>query len=95
MVFISVHSFDPERGIFLARFVETFLELFQNVWLEVFSPRLGAPDDMVLVLVGRMVEMLNPHGTSVARRRAPCKVPFIPAFQSPYVMGLLSGGVSW
>lgn len=63
MVFISIHAFDPERWIFLYGSVETFLEFSKNIWLEIFSSVFSTPDYMVLMLVGGMIEMSNPHET--------------------------------
>ena len=66
MIFVCVQRLNPERRILLDRGVEAFLEFFQDVGFEKLSSGLGAPDDVVLVLVGGMIEMLNPHGTSLA-----------------------------
>ena len=68
MIFVSVHAFNPQRRVFLHRGVEDFLEFAQDVGFQELSSVLGAPDDVVLVLVRAVAEVLNPHETSVARR---------------------------
>lgn len=97
MVFVGVEAFDPERRVFLHRGKEDFLEFSEYVVLQEFPSVLRAPYDVVLVLVGGMVEVLNPHETSVAPERATCKVPFIPALQAATGSSgrTPSGGVSW
>lgn len=65
MVFVSVYRFKPECWVFLDGGIEALFELFQYIGFEPFPSPFGSPHDMVLVLVGGMVEMLNPHETSL------------------------------
>ena len=97
VVFIGVEAFDPERRIFLHRGIEDFLEFGEHVGFEELPSVLSAPDDVVLVLVCRVVEVLNPHETSVSPKRETCKVPFIPGRDTAYtVSGTADApGVSW
>ena len=81
MVFVGVECFDPERRIFLHRGKEDLFELLEHVLLQELSSVLSAPDDVVLVLICTVVEVLNPHETSVSPERETCKVPFTPALR--------------
>ena len=67
MIFVGIEAFDPKRRIFLHRGIEDLLEFVEYIGLEIFSSVLGAPDDVVLVLIRTVVEVLNPHETSVHR----------------------------
>ena len=67
MIFIGVECFDPERRVFLHRAVEAFPEFDEYIRLEEFPAVLGAPYDMVLVLIRGVVQMTSPHGTSVSQ----------------------------
>ena len=63
VVFIDVHCFNPERRVFLCGTVQDFLEFDEYIGLQYLPAVLCAPDDMVLVLVGGVVQGTNPHGT--------------------------------
>ena len=62
MILIRVHCLNKERRVFLARGVETLLERSFDIGLQPFSAVLGAPYDMILELVGGMVEGSRLHG---------------------------------
>ena len=68
VILIGVEHFNPQRRIFLHRGVEDFFEFGEHIGLEEFSSVLGAPDDMVLVLIGAVVKLTGSHGTSVSHR---------------------------
>jgi hypothetical protein len=70
MVLIDVEGMNVERRIFLRDGVERTDEHIFDVGLEELAAVLRAPDDVVLVLVGTMVEALNSHAAIVARRSA-------------------------
>ena len=63
MIFVDVHALYPERRIFLYGRVEYFFELEKHVRLEELPSVFGCPDDVILMGVGAVVEMSNPHGT--------------------------------
>ena len=93
MVIVRVDVFDPERRVALAGFIEATLEFSEHIRFEYFSSTFRTPDDMVLVLVGRVIKVLNPHVTSVSRSTA-----IRSAHSTPYSRGQLTDGpcgVSW
>ncbi len=67
MVFIGIHTLDPERRILFAGLVQAFLERRFHILFQYFSSPSRSPHNMVLVLIGGVVETGDPHGTSVPR----------------------------
>ena len=65
MVLIGVNRKNEESWIFLASFVETFDQFTFDVFFEPFAARLSAPDNMILELIGAMLEMFGFHETSL------------------------------
>ena len=65
MVLIRVHRLDEERRVFLCGGVETSLEHYLYIRLQPFSAVLGTPHDVILELVGGMVEGSRLHGTGL------------------------------
>ena len=70
MVFIDVERMDVERRIFLGDGVEGTDEGVFDIGLQELPSVFCTPDDVILVLVGAMVEALNSHAGIVSRRCA-------------------------
>ena len=62
VILVSVHNFDPERWVAFHHSIEALLEFKEYIVFQYFSSTLCAPDDVVQVLIGRVVEMASPHG---------------------------------
>ena len=65
MIFVSVCYDNGECGIFLDGFMEAREQFGPNIILEELSAILGSPDDMVFMLVGGMIEVLDSHSVSI------------------------------
>ena len=74
MIFISVCYDDVECRVFLHGFMEAHEQLGLNVILEKLSAILGAPDDMIFMLIGGMIEMLDSHVPTIPSSCLPMAV---------------------
>ena len=97
VILIGIDRLDEERRIFLARGIEAFLEGGFDVGFQPFSAIFGAPDDVILQLVGAVVERFCLHATSLRFRSGFHSSPgtrashthSIPFFEEPAARGFL------
>ena len=70
MIVIDIEGMNVERRIFLGDGIERANENVFDVGFEEFAAVFSAPNDVILMLIGTVVEALNSHAASVARRCA-------------------------
>lgn len=79
VVNISVHCFDVERGVLLHNLKQPGDEDWFDIVLDEFTFVLRTPDDVILMLVPRMIEAANSHEYSLPQTHAFVSgIPFTP-----------------
>ena len=96
MIYVGVHCYHVEFGIFFQYSKQTFEEDFLHVWFDDLSSVFCTPNQMILMLVAAMVETLNSHVVQAYQHNLSAGMPFIPALQKlqKIPVTLLTYGVS-
>src|SRR3990167_8791659 len=79
MVIIRIHCSEDERRIFLTGVRKTFPQFIADIILQPLPPVFCAPDDVVLKLVGAVVEVADIHGRGLRLRSG---IPFTPGLRA-------------